>query len=145
MPVVPKAAGLAIIRYQGAVETVVMIKAPLERQLALIPVSKVPFADEGGVVAGWLEGLSERALVGQHSRNIIAVGALLHAIAKRIPAGKESRARRRTDRMYIELRESYAFLREPVEIGGSHGPAIETGVMPGHVISQKHHNVGFLG
>ena len=47
---------------------------------------KVPFADKGSVVAGLLQSLGERALVRQHSRNIIAMGALLHAIPKRIPA-----------------------------------------------------------
>ncbi len=142
VPVVETLAGLPVIRDQRAVETVMMIEAALERQLALIPVSEMPFANEGGVVSRLFEGFREGALIGQHARGIVAVGALLHAVPKGIPPGQESRARRRAHRMHVELREARPFPGEPVEIRSLGPAAVESGKMPVHVIGQQHHDVG---
>ena len=144
VPVIVMSSDFVIIRDQCAIKTVLVVESPLHWQVAFVPVSQVPFTDDGCEVSCFLERIRKGALVGQHAGDVIAVRTLFHAIAKRIPPCEKGRTGRRTNGMNIKLREADTFTGESIQIRRGNRAADKTGMMPVHVVGEYNQDVGWL-
>ena len=124
---------------------VLVVEAALPRPILLVGVAEMPFADDRGLVAGLLEALRHEPLGG-----VQAVGGDggndggLQAVAERIAAGHQRRARRRAHRLHVELRELRAARGERVDVRRLDvRAAVEADILPAEVVGDDVDDVGF--
>jgi len=98
-------------------EPVEVVEAALTRPHLPVAVPDVPLADERRPVAGLVQRLGQRPLVG---RQPVGEGGRndepLQAVAERIPPGHERRAGRRAHRRHVERLEPDPVGGQPVEV-----------------------------
>ena len=111
----------------------------------------MPLAEMPGGVAGLLKGARQHRRLRikplGHAALVVVVpvaqkGGDLPALG--ILAGRDRRARRRTDRrVHVELLKANALGRHPVDIGGAGILVAEAGkISPAHIVDEKENDVG---
>src|SRR5687767_6408366 len=90
MPVKPAVADVREVVERAVVVTVLMIEAAGGRQILLLEMAEVPLADDRGLVAGFLEGGGEGALLERQAvLRPRANDAHLQTMPHRIPPGQK--------------------------------------------------------
>jgi hypothetical protein len=105
-------------------------------------VAEVPLADDGGGVAGLLEGLSQGALLQRQAvLRPRAHDADLKAVAHRVAAGHQGGPRRRADGQDVELLQLRAGRGELVEVRRLVLALVPADVGPAEVIGEEDDDV----
>ncbi len=147
------------------VVAVLVHEALLHRQVFLQPFACMPFPDDCGEVARFLEGFSDGPFVCVESMDttsgdtLVVVGksqaelfeiagfaevfaAPVHPVAEGIATCQKGAAGRRADRVGVELGEPKTIRCKPVNIAGEFGVAtIEAGFSPAHVVAENEYDV----
>ena len=94
-----------------------VVEAAVLRPVLLVGVAEVPLADHRRLVADVLQRLRQRALVGRQAVGVAGEDhQRLQAVAHRIAAGHQRRARRRADGLAVERLEPHAALGQRVDV-----------------------------
>src|SRR5262249_12029725 len=124
---------------------VLVVEAALLRPIFLVRVAQMPFANDRGFVAGFLQALWHEPFAGIES--VARSGwdnDRLQSITKRIPSGHQRRARRRAHWLDIELSELRTGRGQLVDVRRFDvGRAIESDIFPTEVISHDVNDVWF--
>ena len=125
---------------------VLVIEPALPGPVFAVGVSEMPFPDDGGMVAGLLEGLGQEPLV---RGNPGGVGGEDHgglqAVSERIPARHQASAGRGAHRLDVELLQAGSGFRELVDVRGLDVRSVEADIFPSEVIGHDVKDVGLGG
>ena len=125
---------------------VLVVEPALPRPVLPVGVAEVPLADDRGPVAGLLQRLRQEPLLGVES--VAAVrrdDERLQAVAERVAARHEGGARRRADRLGVELLEPRPLPGERVDARRPDVGAVEADVLPAEVVREDVDDVRFRG
>ena len=127
---------------RGGVVAVVVVKAPLQRQVGALPFAEVPLAHHPSAIACLAQGLGDGALVEEHAVPRLRCRPDLHSVLPGITPRHQAGPCGGADGLYVELRQLHALSSNPVNVRRRHlPPPVEADLFPAHVVREKHHEV----
>jgi hypothetical protein len=122
---------------------VLEVEAALAGPELAVAVPQVPLADDGCLVAGFLEGLRQQPLLGVQTMRLARQDHHgLQAVAEGVAPGHQGGTRGRAHRLGVELVQLCAGLCKLVDVRGADVGAMEADVLPAQVVRDDVDDVG---
>ena len=127
---------------RGGVVSVVVVKAPLQRQVWALPFAEMPLAHHPSAIACLAQGLGDGALIKEHAVPRLGCRPDLHSVLPGIAPGHQAGPCGGADGLHIELGQLHTLPGNAVDVWRRHfSTPVEADLFPAHVVREEHHEI----